>query len=973
MKNTIFALLVFVFISAYSNKSFAQDPNWSVNPSKYQFSATYTSSLNVFGFSLESANDKVAAFVNNEIRGVGSIVYVASADKYVAYLTVYANTNGEVLDFKIYSSSFNTVVDAKQTAIFKVDDNVGSVFQSFVLSNETLSDKASFADFNFQGIRPISKRIYRKDDTNNEVDIFEFLLPQGTDIGNLTPEFSTFFNATPFITRKKQISGSKALDFTNTVIYNILSENETVLEDTKIIVNVANNNSSTTTIIRSNTLDYELPVVIDIQFSNDIFGFEREDFNLTNAVISTFKKIDNKNFKVELFPVSEGEFSIAVNADVVADSDNLLNSASNELVFKSDNTAPIITSLELKNENETEYFDITFSEEVINLDILDFELTGTIKEDYYISSLMPVVNNNFRLNVVKFGANTGSFFLKLKADSDVSDLANNFVLQQETASFYVNNSVLIAPVLENIYAECSVTITDIPRITNSISGEIIGTTTDSLVYTEQGEYIVNWFFEDTIGNTVVAKQKVIIKDSIVPQIDTLQDLTSECFLSVSIPKATDNCSGEILGTTTDSLTYSAKGEYTINWSFDDGNGNISSSTQKVTITDLIPPEYVVLPEVKAHCSVNLITPKTTDNCEGVVIGTTSDPIFYDTPGVYHVNWVFNDGNGNITTTTQVVTIDNSFSPIAPILEDVITQCTVSVSEIPETSDHDCSGKVVATTTDALSYNTQGEYIIVWNFDFGDGLVLQSNQNIIVKDTTEPILPVLEDLIDECSVTVSEPPTTTDNCSGTIIGTTTDALSYTNQGNYTINWFFDDGNGNVTTAIQNIIVKDITKPIALTNDFTLELDVLGNGVLLVSDVDNNSTDNCEIATYNLSKTNFMTTDLGENTVVFTVTDTSGNSTDAIVKILVTQTSLSLDDFVLGDKILVYPNPVKNKISILIDDVIEIKKLIIYNVKGRKIWSSKYYKQEVNTTNLSKGIYFLNFKTSKGNFIKKFIKI
>ena len=164
--------------------------------------------------------------------------------------------------------------------------------------------------------------------------------------------------------------------------------------------------------------------------------------------------------------------------------------------------------------------------------------------------------------------------------------------------------------------------------------------------------------------------------------------------------------------------YDQTKDYILHGCYDDGNGNVSSSTQKVTITDLIPPEYVVLPEVKAHCSVNLITPKTTDNCEGVVIGTTSDPIFYDTPGVYHVNWVFNDGNGNITTTTQVVTIDNSFSPIAPILEDVITQCTVSVSEIPETSDHDCSGKVVATTTDALSYNTQGEYIIVWNFDFG---------------------------------------------------------------------------------------------------------------------------------------------------------------------------------------------------------------------------------------------------------------
>ena len=1414
MKNIISALLVLVFLSAFSTKSFAQDPNWSVSPSSYQFSATYTTSLNAFGFPLENTNDKVAAFVDNEIRGVGNVVYVASADKYVAYLTVYANINGETLDFKMYSTDFDAVVDAKQQATFKIDDNIGSVFQSFVLSNETLSDKVSFGDFNFQGIMPISKRIFRKATTDNEEDTFEFLLPQGTDIRNLTPQFSTLYNATAFIDRKKQVSGAKVLDFTNTITYQILSQNEQVLEDTKIIVNVANNNSSTTTIIRSSTLDYELPAVIDVQFSNEIFGLEREDFNLTNAVISTFTKIDNQNFKVELFPVSEGDFSIVVKSEVVADADNLLNSSSNTLAFKSDNTAPIITNLELKNENSNEYFDITFSEEVINLGISDFELIGTITDDYFISSLIPIVNNNYRLNIVKFGANTGSVFLKVKSDSDISDLANNKIVVQEVVSFYVNNTALIAPVLPDINAECSVTITDIPKITNSISGEIIGTTNDALSYTEQGEYIVNWSFEDTSGNRVVAEQKVIIKDIISPQIGALQDIISECSATVSIPKATDNCIGEVigttndpvfynkvgtysvlwsfddgngnvttekqkitiqdvtapdfivlpdvraagsitlvapkttdncagiltatttnpifydqvgqytvnwffddgngngitvfqnvlifsetptapilpdltgecfvnvfetprittisgeisattsnslnyaeqgeyniiwnfdlgngtilqstqnvivkddfapetaslndiiaecsvtindsptafdfcagnvLGTTTDPLTYSTKGEYIINWSFDDGNGNVSTTIQKVTITDSIAPETIVLSDLEAQCSINLVAPKTTDNCGGVIIGTTTDPVFYDNPGVYTINWVFNDGNGNSTSAIQKVTIDSSFPPIAPILEDVIAQCDVTITKIPDTIGNGCSGKVIATTADALTYSQQGEFIIVWNFDYGNGLVLQSNQKVIIKDTTTPILPVLLDITAECSVTVSDIPTTTDNCAGlitgttsdalsynkqgnytinwifddgngnittakqkvivkdtttpilpvlvditaecsvtisdiptttdnctsVITGTTTDALSYTNQGTYAINWFFDDGNGNVitatqkvivkditapilpvladilgecsvmvsniptttdnctgiitgtttdalsytnqgtyainwlfddgngntTTATQNVIVKDITAPIlpvladilgecsvmvsniptttdncagivtgtttdalsftdqgnytitwvfddgngniskanqeviikditnptVLANDFTLQLDSSGNGVLLVTDVDNNSTDNCEIATYSLSKTNFMTANLGENTVVFKVTDASGNSTKVNVKITITQASLSVDNFVLSNKILVYPNPVKNKISLSIDDEIEIKKLIIFTVNGRKIWSTKYHKQEINTTNLSKGIYFLNIKTSKGNLIKKFIKI
>ena len=43
------------------------------------------------------------------------------------------------------------------------------------------------------------------------------------------------------------------------------------------------------------------------------------------------------------------------------------------------------------------------------------------------------------------------------------------------------------------------------------------------------------------------------------------------------------------------------------------------------------------------------------------------------------------------------------------------------------------------------------------------------------------------------------------CSGTIIGTTTDPLSYTVQGSYRVTWHFNDGNGNEATQQQAVIV------------------------------------------------------------------------------------------------------------------------------------------------------------------------
>ena len=56
---------------------------------------------------------------------------------------------------------------------------------------------------------------------------------------------------------------------------------------------------------------------------------------------------------------------------------------------------------------------------------------------------------------------------------------------------------------------------------------------------------------------------------------------------------------------------------------------------------------------------------------------------------------------------------------------------------------------------------------------------------------------------------ANPPTATDNCAGTVTGTTDDPTTFDTVGTYIIDWTFDDGNGNVTTAEQVIEVVDRT--------------------------------------------------------------------------------------------------------------------------------------------------------------------
>ena len=85
--------------------------------------------------------------------------------------------------------------------------------------------------------------------------------------------------------------------------------------------------------------------------------------------------------------------------------------------------------------------------------------------------------------------------------------------------------------------------------------------------------------------------------------------------------------------------------------------------------------------------------------------------------------------------------------------------------------------------------------------------------IYVEDNTPPMpevdpLPIIRG---ECSAQVPPSPTAIDNCSTQITGTTIDPLIYTEQGTYVVTWAYDDGNGNITTQEQAVIVEDTTPP------------------------------------------------------------------------------------------------------------------------------------------------------------------
>ena len=115
---------------------------------------------------------------------------------------------------------------------------------------------------------------------------------------------------------------------------------------------------------------------------------------------------------------------------------------------------------------------------------------------------------------------------------------------------------------------------------------------------------------------------------------------------------------------------------------------------------------------------------------------------------------------------------------------------------------------------------------------------------------------------------------TDNCSGLSItqsplpGTVLNASS-------SVTLTVTDGSGNTNSCSFTVTPNDTTIPNAVCQDITVQLDPSGTINISPLNVDNGSSDNCGIQSMTVSPSVLDCSNIGQNTVTLTVTDTSGN--------------------------------------------------------------------------------------------------
>jgi hypothetical protein len=272
----------------------------------------------------------------------------------------------------------------------------------------------------------------------------------------------------------------------------------------------------------------------------------------------------------------------------------------------------------------------------------------------------------------------------------------------------------------------------------------------------------------------------------VPNATTLSDVTAECSVTtLTAPTATDNCAGTITATHNATLPITAQGTTIVTWTYNDGNGNTSTQTQNVVIDDVTAPDVPILLTLNGECSVTAVPPTTTDNCAGTITATTTDPLTYNGEGFYIINWTFNDGNGNTSSTTQSVIIDDATAPAADVstLADVTSGCEVTSLTAPTATDN-CGGTVTVTNDATLPITAPGTTLVTWTYDDGNGNTSTQTQNVIITG-----LDLSVNLIGETIVANSTTSTyqwiDCNNGNAIIVGATNQTFAPTVTGNYAV--------------------------------------------------------------------------------------------------------------------------------------------------------------------------------------------
>ncbi|CAN0361258.1 unnamed protein product, partial [Discosporangium mesarthrocarpum] len=432
--------------------------------------------------------------------------------------------------------------------------------------------------------------------------------------------------------------------------------------------------------------------------------------------------------------------------------------------------------------------------------------------------------------------------------------------------------------------------------------------------TDVGQNTVTLTVTDNNNNVSTATAIVTVEDNVDP-IAIANDITVQLDASgnVSITPSdidqdasNDACGIQSLALDITSFDCTDVGQNTVTLTVTDNNNNVSTATAVVTVQDNVDPTVITQDiTVQLDASGNAtITPEMVDNGSNDNCAVASTPIQFVTTesldydcsnvGPNTVTLLVTDVNGNQSTQTAVVTVEDNVDPIAltqPLTVQLDDQGNGSITaqEVNNGSNDACGIASLVLDNTTFDCTDVGINTVTLTVTDNNGNSSTATAQITVEDNVAPIAltqDITVQLDDEGNASIT--PAMVDAGSADACGVTlsldNSTFSCDNVGENTVTLIVEDPSGNTTTATAVITVEDNVAPIALAQDIVLNLRGNGRASITPEMIDNGSNDACGIASLALDITAFDCSNVGaDNIVTLTVTDNNGNVSTATASV------------------------------------------------------------------------------------------
>ncbi|MEW5825875.1 MAG: HYR domain-containing protein, partial [Candidatus Bipolaricaulota bacterium] len=400
---------------------------------------------------------------------------------------------------------------------------------------------------------------------------------------------------------------------------------------------------------------------------------------------------------------------------------------------------------------------------------------------------------------------------------------------------------------------------------------------------------------------------VTVADNIAPVISgcpsniTVNNDPGVCGAAVTWTSATatDNCGIASFGPDHASGSTFPVGTTTVTYTAMDTSGNSSTCSFTVTVNDTEAPVITGCPSNitqgtdtgQCRARVYWTAPTATDNC-GVLslVPSKTSGSWFSKGTTTTVTYTATDIYGNKATCSFTVTVYDDDPPVISGCPSDFTQsndagkCDAVVTWTAPTVTDNCTG--VTMTPDIAPGSTfpVGTTAVTYTATDTSGNTATCSFNVTVVDSEAPAIAGCPANITQsndvalCSASVTwAAPTATDNCPGVVLISTHAPGDVFPHGTTTVTYTATDGASNTATCTFTVTVNDAEAPTITggPGNITQSTDP-GVCNAVVTWTDPVAADNCGVATFAPDKAPGSTFAKGTTTVIYTATDTSGNT-------------------------------------------------------------------------------------------------